>query len=247
MAAFAKMFDSEEGRKMMKAQTAMVTKMMYGDLGKKLGLSPKDADQLMSLLGDRQTALSERQFKMMGKGGFDEASAKEMAAQAEAVKKDYDAKLKGMLGEEKFQQMQEYERTIGDRMMMAQYDQQFNSAGVPLQPDQREALLAIMTEERKKSPPAIFDNSGQDVAKNFAAMKDDAAFERYFEQEADFQRRVLASATRTLNPDQINALQQGFQQFAEMQKFGTKMMQQMMKSGETKSPAPPQPVVEAPR
>lgn len=239
--AFAKMFETEEGRKMMKSQTVMATRMMYAELGKKLGLSPQDTEQLMALLGDRAGALAEAQFKKMGAGQMNEEVAKQMAEESKAIKADYDAKLKGMIGEEKFKQMAEYEKTLGDRMMMTQYDQSFNAAGVPLKSDQREALLQIMADERKKSKPSPFDNSGQDVAKNMTAMRDDTNFDKHFAMEAEYQQRVLDAATQTLNPDQINALRQGFQQWGEMQKFGMKMMQGMMKGNNAQAPAPPAP------
>jgi hypothetical protein len=131
-AAFAKMFESEEGRKMMKSQGAMMTRMMYSDLARVLKLSPQDAEQVMAMLNDRQSAMSEGQFKFMGEGKFDEATAKQMGEQSAEVKKDYDAKLKGLLGEQKFQEMQDYERTLGDRMALTQYETQFSAAGVPL-------------------------------------------------------------------------------------------------------------------
>ncbi len=239
--AFAKMFESEEGRKMMKTQTMMATRMMYGELGKRLGLSPQDADQLLALLGERQGALSEAGMKRMANGQLDEATGKQIAEENKAIQAEYDSKLKAILGEEKFGQMKEYEKTLGDRMMMTQYEQSFNAAGVPLGGEQRESLLKIMADERKKSPPSPFDNSGQDMARNMAAMRDDANFEKHFEQEAAYQQRVLDAATTVLNPDQINALRQGFQQWGEMQKFGMKMMQGMMKGNSAKpaAPAPP--------
>jgi hypothetical protein len=251
-AAFAKMFESEEGRKMMKSQGAMMTRMMYSDLARVLKLSPQDAEQVMAMLNDRQSAMSEGQFKFMGEGKFDEATAKQMGEQSAEVKKDYDAKLKGLLGEQKFQEMQDYERTLGDRMALTQYETQFSAAGVPLKTEQRDALLGIMARERKNSPPPILDNTGQDPAKSFAAMRDDASVEKYFAQEEEYQRRVMAAATKgpnPLSPDQVNALQQGFKQFGEMQKFGMKMMQQMIKEGGAPGApaAPPAPVVETPR
>jgi len=251
-AAFAKMFESEEGRKMMKSQGAMMTRMMYSDLARVLKLSPQDAEQVMAMLNDRQSAMSEGQFKFMGEGKFDEETAKKMGEQSAEVKKDYDAKLKGLLGDQKFQEMQDYERTLGDRMALTQYETQFSAAGVPLKTEQRDALLGIMARERKNSPPPILDNTGQDPAKSFAAMRDDASVEKYFAQEEEYQRRVLAEATKgpnPLSPDQVNALQQGFKQFGEMQKFGMKMMQQMMKEGGAPGAptALPTPVVETPR
>jgi hypothetical protein len=242
MKALSKMFESEEGRKMMKSQMTMMTRMQYADLARLLKLSPQDADQIMALLADRQSALSEESFKFMGEGKLDEAGAKEMQAKAAAVKKEYDEKLRAMLGEEKFQQMQDYEKTLGDRMMMTQYEQQFSSAGVPLQAGQRDQLLAIMAQERKNTPPSPFDTTGQNPGKGWNLMNDDAAIERYFQQEQEYQKRVLAAATKTLNPDQVNALQQAFQQFADMQKFGIKMSRDMFKQ---QPPAkPPTPVAQ---
>jgi hypothetical protein len=234
MNAFAKMFESEDGKKMMKVQMGMVTKMQYGDLARLLKLSPDMSEQVMSLLNDRQAAMAEESFKMMG-GNMDEAGMKEMGKKAEAVKKDYDEKLKAVLGADKFQQMQDYDKTLGDRMMMAQFDQQ---SGSPMQSSQRDQLMQIMAEERKRSQPQIFDTTGLNPGKGIDALKDDAAVDRFLQQEADYHQRVLNAATKTLSPDQINALQQTFKQMAEMQKFGIKMSREMIKSGGNAVPAP---------
>ena len=229
---------------MMKSQTMLGTRMMYAELGKKLGLSPQDSDQVLALLGERAGAMAEAQFKCLANGQLDESTAKLISEESKALQAEYDVKLKGILGDEKFGQMKEYEKTLGDRMMMTQYDQSFNAAGVPLGGDQRESLLKIMADERKKSPPSPFDSREQDVARNMSAIRDDANFEKHFAQEAAYQQRVLDAATSVLNPDQVNALRQGFQQWGEMQKFGMKMMQGMMKGNNAKAPAPPAPVPE---
>lgn len=236
---WAKMFETEEGRKMMKTQMSMMTKMQYGDLARLLKLSPQDADQVMALLADRQAAMAEHQFKLMSGGQIDEAAMREVSAKTKAVKDEYDEKLKAVLGEQKFGEMQDYDRTLGERMMLAQYEQQFNASGAPLQQGQRDELLKIMGDERKKSPPPIFDPSGQNPGRGLDQLQDDAALDRFLQQEADYQRRVLASATRALSPDQVNALQKAFEQMAEMQKFGIKMGREMMKGGNASAvPAP---------
>ena len=63
-----------------------------------------------------------------------------------------------------------------------------------------------------------------------AAMRDDAAVDQWLAQEQDYQRRVLQASTQTLNPDQVNALQEAFKQQLEMQKFGVTMSKQMFSS-----------------
>lgn len=229
LAEMAKMFQTEEGKKMMKSQMAMVTKMQYGDLARVLKLSPQDAEQVMAMLSDRQAAMAGDPWKIMQDGKMDEAKIKELGEKSAAARKEYDEKLKAILGEEKFKELQDYDKTIGDRMMMVQYDQSFNAAGVPLQQPQKDGLLQIMSEQRSKSPPSVFDPTGMDTGRNLRAMEDDNAIDQWLKQEEDYQRRVLAEAPKALNPDQVVALQQALQQSLEMQKFGMKMGREMFK------------------
>ena len=228
MQGIAKMFSTEEGRKMMRSQTSMQLKMMYGSLAKDLKLDPKVADQVLALLGDRQAALMETTFAAMNGGGMDGAATKEIAAKSQALQKEYDGKLKAVLGDAGISQLHDYERTLGDRMMLNMHEQQFATAGVPLELAQRDSLLQIMQAERLKTPPSAFDASNAgDASKTMAALRDDAAVESWLKQEEDYQRRVLQAATQTLNPDQVNTLQESFKQQLEMQRFGVKMSKEM--------------------
>ena len=245
MKGFSKMFQSEEGKKMMKSQMGMVTKMQYADLARMLKLSPQEAEQVMTLLSERTQAMAEESFKAMGSGNLDAAAQKEMAAKSEAIKKDYDQKIKAVMGEGKYGELQTYEKSLGDRMMLAQFDQQFASSGSPLQSAQKDQLLSIMADERAKSPPRDFDTTGLNPGKGADLFNNEAAMERFLQQELDYQQRVLRRAPGALGPDQVNALQQAFQQYSEMQKFGMSMAKQMFKppSGNTGgAPPAPQPV-----
>jgi hypothetical protein len=240
MQGIAKMFGSEEGKKMMRAQMAMGIKMQYGGLAKELNLDPKVADQVLALLGDRQAAMSEATFSAMKGGAIDDAGGKAIAATAESLKKEYDEKLRAVLGDGGMTQLAEYERTVSDRAMLSLHEQQFAAAGAPLDPAQRDGLIQIMKEERLKTPASVFDGSGKsDPAKAFSAMSDDAAVEKWIAQEEDYQRRVLQAAPQTLNPDQVSALQQSFKQQLEMQRFGVKMGKEMFKGGSGAVSMPP--------
>ena len=239
MEGFAKMFSTEEGKKMMRAQMSMAMKMQYGTLAKDLKLDPKAADQVLSLLADRQAALSEATFGAMKNGALDDAAGKEIGTKAGALQKEYDEKLKTVLGEEGMTQLKDYERTLGDRMMLTMHEQQFATAGSPLEQTQRDGLLQIMKEERMKTPESAFDMSNKgDPSKQIAAVRDDAAVEKWLKQEEDYQQRVLQAATQALSPDQINTLRESFRQQADMQRFGIKMSKEMFKgSAVTESPA----------
>jgi hypothetical protein len=239
MESIAKMFSTEDGKKMMRSQMAMGLKMQYGGLAKDLKLDPKVAEQVMSLLGDRQMALTEATFGAMKGGALDEAAAKEISAKSQALQKEYDEKLKAVLGDTGTTQLKDYERTLGDRMMLNMHEQQFAASGTPLESTQRDSLLQIMKDERLKTPVSAFEtmNDG-DASKTFAAIRDDAAVEKWIKQEEDYQRRVIQAATQSLNPDQVNALQESFKQQLEMQRFGVKMSKEMFKgSGATAAPA----------
>ncbi len=257
MEGIAKMFSTEDGKKMMRSQMAMGLKMQYGGLAKELKLDPKVADQVLGLLGDRQMALSEAAFSSLKGGALDEAATKEIGTKSEALQKDYDAKLKAVLGEQGATQLKDYERTLGDRMMLTMHEQQFTAAGAPLEQAQRDGLLQIMKDERLKTPATPFDAAnGGDSSKAFAAMRDDAAVEKWLKQEEDYQQRVLQAATKALNPDQVNALRDSFKQQLDMQKFGMKMGKEMFggaagsatisASDTTEKIAPEPPVKEAP-
>jgi hypothetical protein len=238
---FAKMFQTEEGKEMLRSQTAMVMKLQYADLAKQLKLSPQEAEQVMALLADRQSALAGETFGAFSENGFDETKMKALSEKAEAKTKEYNEKLKAVLGEERFAQLESYDRTIGDRMVLSQFEGQFSAAGSPLDASQKDQLLKIMSAERAKSPASPFAQGNANPGAALSALKDDAAVDRWVQQEQQYQERVLSSATSALSPDQVNTLRQAFQQQVEMQKFGLKMSREMFKGdgGAIVVPGPP--------
>ncbi|MEO6739692.1 MAG: hypothetical protein ABIP20_05530 [Chthoniobacteraceae bacterium] len=247
MEGFAKMFSTEEGKKMMRSQMSMAMKMQYGSLAKDLKLDPKVADQVLGLLADRQSAASEAAFGAMKNGPLDEAGSKEIARTAEALQKEYDEKLKTVLGDEGMTQLKDYERTLGDRMMLAMHEQQFASAGSALEQTQRDGLLQIMKDERMKTPESPFDASNKsDPGRQIAAMRDDAAVEKWLKQEESYQQRVLQSAPQTLTPDQVNTLRESFKQQLDMQRFGIKMSKEMFGGSGAKVEGGLPPAMQAP-
>ena len=249
MEGIAKMFSTEEGRKLMRSQMMMGLKMQYGSLAKDLKLNPQVADQVLALLGDRQAALSEATFAAMKNGTLDAAAGKEVAAKSEELKKEYDAKLKTVLGDDGMTQLHDYERTLGDRMMLNMHEQQFAATGSPLEEPQRDSLLRIMKDERQKMPVSAFDASNAgDASKTMEAFRDDNAIEKWLAQEEDYQRRVVQAATKALNPDQVNALQESFKQQLEMQRFGVRMGKEMFggSGGQATIAVPPPAPVAAP-
>jgi hypothetical protein len=221
------LMQTPEGRKMLSAQMLSRARMQYSDLAKRLKLSPQDTDVLLSLMADRQAALTSAR---MSAGG----NSTDLAAQTASIQSEFDEKLKATLGEEGYDQYNQYEQTVEARTAVNQFADQFSSAGTPLQEPQKENLIQVLSEERKKSAPNPFDPNKNDAATILNALKDDTALENWAQQQHDFQNRVIQSASKTLTPDQVNTLQQSLQQRAEREKMGL----QIFKTTGTPPPPP---------
>lgn len=224
-----KMFTDPAMKKMMRSQQAMGVRMMYSDLAKELGLSPDEANQIMDMLVDRQMAMARKSMKLLGGEQADGATAEEAGQDVNAAKEDYDKQLEGALGKDRFAKMQEYERTIGDRMQLTQYKQAFSASGVALEDRQAEGLLTIMKDERLKQPPSPLDAGAKDVGAAMKAMQSDETFDALMASQEDLNRRVLSRSRNVLTPDQMAQFEQIQKQNLEMQKMGMQMGRQMMK------------------
>ncbi len=234
MKGVAKMFKDPEMKKVMRTQQGMGIRMMYGDLAKELGLSPTEADKVMELLADRQMDASEKAMKAMDGAEKDPAKLAQAGQEAQQAVTDYDAKLTAALGPAKMAKLNEYERTLGDRMAMQQYTASFSAAGQPLDDSQRAGLLKIMTEERMKAPAGPLDPGNKDVAASMKAMQTGEDLEKSIETQRQLQQRVFDRAHAVLTPDQMNAFEAAQKQQLQMQEMGIKMSKAMFSGGDKK-------------
>ena len=242
MKGIAKMFKDPEMRKMMRGQQQMGVRMMYGDLAKELGLTPDEANKVIELLTDRQMEASAKAMDAMD-GSADPARTAASAEEAQKVVADYDAQMKNLLGEERTKKLNDYERTMGDRMAIQQYSSSFTSAGVPLDDAQKQGLLNVMKEERLKQPPGPFDPGSKNVAAQMKAMQSGEGLDQALASQRDLNQRVLTRARTVLNPDQMTAFESAQKAQVDMQEMGIKMAKGMFGKDENADPAPPPPVV----
>ncbi len=228
MKGMAKMFKDPEMKKMMRTQQSMGVRMMYGDLAKELGLSSGEADKVIELLADRQMDASEKAMAAMDDAEKDPAKLEQAGKDAQKVVGDYEAKLKELLGPEKKAKLDEFERGIGDRMALQQYQGSFASAGQPLDDTQRAGLLQIMKEERMKTPAGPLDPGNKDVAAAMKAMQSGDALEKSLATQRQLQQRVFDRAHTVLTPDQMNAFETAQKAQLQMQEMGVKMGKAML-------------------
>ena len=223
MKGMAKMFRDPEMKKVMRTQQSMGIRMMYGDLGKELGLSTAEADKLLELIADRQMDASEKAMASIDGAEKDPAKLAQAGRDAQQVVADYEEKLKALLGPEKKSKLDEYDRTLGDRMALQQYSGSFSAAGQPLDDTQRTGLLQIMKEERLKTPAGPLDPGSKDMAAAMKAMQSGDALNKSLATQRDLQQRVMARAHTVLTPDQMNAFAEAQKAQLQMQEMGVKM------------------------
>jgi len=227
------MLKNPEMRKAMEQQQRMAMDMIYGSLVKKLQLNPEDEKKFKDML-------LAQQMENLGQAGamFDpEADRNKVSQELATKRKEHEEKIKEVLGEEKFSQYQDYNQTIGERMMLEQF-----ARGSDISAEQNEQILGIMREEKKN----VEINLGNptDPNENWqAVLASDEAMQRIFSQQQEVNQRVLERAGQLLTQEQIQKLEQALKQQQAMQEASLKMARQMFSSGDTaKPPAPPTPV-----
>jgi hypothetical protein len=228
LGGMAAMMKTPEGQKMLQNRSATMVRSRYSELSKRLKLSPQDSTVFLGLLADRQTALA---TSRLSSGG----NASESAAERSSIESAFNEKLQGVLGESGYGEFSEYEKSVDERGVVSQIEDQFNTAGTPLDATQKESLVQLMASERQNSPANPFDPSKNDPTSVLNALRDDATFGAWEKQQQAYQDRVLQAATKTLSPDQVNTLKQTLTQKAEREKAGL----QMFKTTGVPPPPPP--------
>lgn len=213
----AQMFKDPQMRKLLAAQQANALRGLYSDFLKEAHLTPDQTDRFFQLLQDRQMALMDSSANMMSGGQVD---PKAVSAATDTA----DAALKDLLGPDQFAQYQDFEKTLGSRMQIQQFNQQLAGEGMPLQDYQNTALTQIMSQENASIPS--FKNNPQDLANMSQSDVD-----QYSQQIDATNQRIYNRAMSVLTPPQLSAFASYQKNMAAAQLAGLKMAQQMMNNG----------------
>lgn len=218
MQGFARQMDDPEVRKTMKTQQQQMIARQYEAIFKKLNLSEEDAKLVAELLGDRNFSAMDKGRKLLS-GKMDDATLKQARQEILETKAETSAKLKGMLGEDKFSALSEFEQTAGDQRSLDSIARNFESKQMALQPQQKESLAAIMKEERLKLPNEEIPDMGG--GPGMSVLLTDEEMKTRQQQEDTYQSTVLSRAGQAgLSPDQINGLKQSFDERNQRRAMG---------------------------
>ena len=135
----------------------------------------------------------------------------EVRKDIQATKTEYDGKLKSVLGEQKFAEMNAYEQTVGDQRTLDSIERGFARKNQTLAPEQKDGLANIMREERLKNPSNDIPDLGG--GPGMSMLMSDADAKARDEADRDYNRRVISRANQAgLNPDQVINLQDSLEQ-----------------------------------
>jgi hypothetical protein len=225
---FANMMKDPEARKAMAQQQRMGLNMVYGEMFRRLGLSGDQEEKLKDLLLEQQMNNMEHAGDLFDPNGN---RAEAMQKMGDAQKQLQD-QIKGLLGDEKYTQFQQYSQTLGERMMLDQFGKD-----AEITPDQKEALLNIVLEERKNSQI----NNGESLTKSpedlSKMLNSPDAMEKTIARQQQINERVIERAGNILTADQVRKLGPLLDSQLQMQRAGVKMAQEMF--GRNAAPAAP--------
>jgi hypothetical protein len=224
------MMDDPEMRKGLMAQQKMAMDMIYNPMFKELGLTPEETDKFKELLINKQMDVMAMAGDAKGMGSAE--NQKKIADQ----QKETEAKIKDLLGDKRFAQYQEYNQTVGDRMALNQFATQTPT----VTPDQKDQLLAIISDEKKRTPEAG-GTPTDPTLQGVKAMQSDEAMEKLLQQQIDLNARVLERARGVLSQEQFDQLASFQTGQINMQRMGIQMARKMMDGGESAAPSPPAP------
>lgn len=223
-------------RDMLRSQQKVAINQMYKGLFKDLNLAPDAREKLAGILTDSQMRNLEAAQGMMGEGGQEQANMKEMQAKMDAAKKQTEADVKALLGDEGYAKYDNYQKTIGERMQLESLTTNLQEANLPLQEGQSAQLLQILQEEKAAVPPVIPTDNTQTPA-NMKELMTPAKIAQQLQWMKDYDDRIANRARGILNAEQFAKFADHQKQQRTMQEFGLKLASEMLGD----SPAAPKP------
>ena len=182
----------------MKARQRGALADSYKDFVNQAALSPQEREKFLNLL-------AENQMQWMDRGGY--RGSQSSTNQFNATEDNLEADLQKLLGPSRYSQYEAYQKTIGQRIALNQFEQQIALGEAPLQSYQKDQLLQILTEENRNSP--LSGVRQREMMRTLNGL-DQNAINQYFENQRKANERALVRAQTVLSPKQ-------FEQFKEFQ------------------------------
>jgi hypothetical protein len=191
---FAELLADPEVVELMMVQRKGELDGRYAALFKKLNLSAEETDALKTLLAEKRLARMETNAvaRAEGIGGNDREMMQELVRESD---EEVEARMRELLGNDRYGKLQEYESTTQERARVQQPDLRLSYSQAPLLPYQSEALVAIYA----AAPP-----EPRLTGRNVTAEETTA----YFNQLQAYDAQIYTRAQTILNATQLESFRQ---------------------------------------
>lgn len=178
----------------------------YAGMAEDLGITQEQADRIVDLLIAKQA--DESNASPPPDRQDDPTAIREMIETQKAIRHKVDEDIAAVLGPAKAGLWKEYQEAAPSRLQVDKLRSSFVDAGRPLSSDQRQALIVAMNLEHKRQmdQELKFQEQVRSGGWNFPQAASYFERERLDERDAG-NRRIVASASRYLYPDQLMVLQ----------------------------------------
>ncbi|HPF27209.1 MAG TPA: hypothetical protein P5528_07640 [Steroidobacteraceae bacterium] len=208
------------------AQHRMIARLQYGELIKRLELTPAETDSLLEILAQRQMAMLGRN---LGVQTADPATLRRLTEELDNAEA---SDINALLGADKAARFANYRATLQERSMLTPLVQELDLAGMPLKPSQVDELARILQQEnaamRENAPvsPSALPNPISNAAPVEITADDQRAYaKRMLDWQEELNKRIADRTAQVLSPQQQIRFVAGQQQQIELQRLSMALIE----------------------
>lgn len=144
--------DNPEMQKMMAITQRANLDGRFSALFKNLRLSPAELEKFKDLLVEKQSSAMDVMAAARAQGMTGRENAGELRQMVRDSQAEIDNSIRATLGEAGFAQYKNYEQTLPQRTVVSQLDQRLSYSSTPLNPQQSEQLVQILSQNAPTNP-----------------------------------------------------------------------------------------------
>jgi hypothetical protein len=230
MENIAKMMENPTMNKVMEASQRGAIAALYMDLIAYLNLNEEETKYFMDLVMYRQMKQVDLAMKMMSGGLTDdekETLTAEVAAAADIVKEEMERFLNNP---EDYAEWEFYEKTVGERMMLSQMEQDLAASDASLSDETYRELLGMMHDEKKNFDftSDLGDSENMDMSSERFSRSN---LQNFADDIQQLNEIISSKAQGILTPEQHAAFANSLKATTEMQLAQLEMAAQMFGGG----------------
>ena len=230
MKSLAKMMENPTMNKVMEASQRGAVGALYTDLIEYLDLNAEETEYFMDLLMYRQMKQMDLGMKMMS-GDVSHEEKQKMIADIKEATELVKEEMKAFLNnDEDYAEFEFYEKTMEERMMLSQMDQQLAGTDKELSDEAYRELLGMMHDTKKnfEFTSDLHDEENMDLSPERFSKEN---LDRYASDMDELTAIIADRAQALLTPEQLTAFTEALKTTIEMQKASLEMASQMFGGG----------------